>query len=120
MEFDCNVSDLQTNSFPQTRHWVEKAQRQAQDLTLQKWLDIIRGQYAPRAVESLKAGTRPPFPYADAAPAAVPSALGSAFLPKVAACHAMANLLAETFTNYLLARIPGRCRLWRVGRDRPG
>jgi hypothetical protein len=33
---------------------------------VQKWLDIIRGQYAPRAVESLKTGTQPPFPYSDA------------------------------------------------------
>ncbi len=32
---------------------------------MQKWLDIIRGQYAPKAVESLKTGTRPPFPYSD-------------------------------------------------------
>ena len=29
---------------------------------VQKWLDIIRGSYAPRAVEHLKTGTRPPFP----------------------------------------------------------
>ncbi|HEY1613518.1 MAG TPA: hypothetical protein VGF97_07510, partial [Rhizomicrobium sp.] len=32
---------------------------------VQKWLDIIRGQYAPKTVESLKTGTRPPFPYSD-------------------------------------------------------
>lgn len=32
---------------------------------VQKWLDIIRGGYAPQAVESLKTGTRPPFPYSD-------------------------------------------------------
>ena len=32
---------------------------------VQKWLDIIRGQYAPGAVDSLKTGTRPPFPYSD-------------------------------------------------------
>jgi hypothetical protein len=31
---------------------------------VQKWLDIIRGQYAPKIVEGLKAG-RPPFPYSD-------------------------------------------------------
>lgn len=29
---------------------------------VQKWLDIIRGQYVPKAVESLKTGTPPPFP----------------------------------------------------------
>jgi len=32
---------------------------------VQKWLDIIRGGYAPKAVEHLKTGTRPPFPYSD-------------------------------------------------------
>jgi hypothetical protein len=32
---------------------------------VQKWLDIIRGQHASKAVESLKTGTRPPFPYSD-------------------------------------------------------
>src|SRR4051812_2706882 len=31
---------------------------------VQKWLDIIRGQYAPNIVEGLKTG-RPPFPYSD-------------------------------------------------------
>lgn len=61
---------------------------------VQKWLDIIRGQYAPRAVESLKTGTRPPFPYSDVR--LLPYLQHSFwFLPNVAACHAMANLLAE-------------------------
>ena len=33
---------------------------------VQKWLDIIRGSYAPAQVESLKlGGKRPPFPYSD-------------------------------------------------------
>jgi hypothetical protein len=32
---------------------------------VQKWLDIIRGSYAPQVVENLKTGTRPPFPYSD-------------------------------------------------------
>jgi hypothetical protein len=61
---------------------------------VQKWLDIIRGGYAPRAVEQLKTGTRPPFPYSDVR--LLPYLQHSFwFLPKVAACHAMANLLAE-------------------------
>ena len=61
---------------------------------VQKWLDIIRGSYAPRAVESLKTGTRPPFPYSDVR--LLPYLQHSFwFLPDVAACHAMANLLAE-------------------------
>ena len=59
---------------------------------VQKWLDIIRGQYAPRTVEALKTGTRPPFPYSDER---LLPYLQHAFwfLPNVAACHAMANLL---------------------------
>jgi hypothetical protein len=61
---------------------------------VQKWLDIIRGGYAPKAVEYLKTGTRPPFPYSDVR---LLPYLQHAFwfLPNVAACHAMANLLAE-------------------------
>ncbi|MHA6643793.1 GIY-YIG nuclease family protein [Mesorhizobium sp. A623] len=61
---------------------------------VQKWLDIIRGGYAPQAVESLKTGTRPPFPYSDVR--LLPYLQHSFwFLPNVAACHAIANLLAE-------------------------
>jgi len=61
---------------------------------VQKWLDIIRGGYAPKATEYLKTGTRPPFPYSDVR--LLPYLQHSLwFLPNVAACHAMANLLAE-------------------------
>lgn len=61
---------------------------------VQKWLDIIRGSYAPRAAEWLKTGSRPPFPYSDVR--LLPYLQHSFwFLPTVAACHAMANILAE-------------------------
>ncbi|WP_322527932.1 hypothetical protein R5R73_14950 [Salinicola sp. LHM] len=61
---------------------------------VQKWLDIIRGQYLPKASDYLKTGTRPPFPYSDVR--LLPYLQHSFwFLPNVAACHAMANLLAE-------------------------
>lgn len=61
---------------------------------VQKWLDIIRGSYSPKATEYLKTGTRPPFPYSDVR--LVPYLQHSFwFLPNVAACDAMANLLAE-------------------------
>jgi hypothetical protein len=61
---------------------------------VQKWLDIIRGGYAPQSVEYLKTGTRPPFPYSDVR--LLPYLQHSFwFLPNVAACHAMANLLTE-------------------------
>jgi hypothetical protein len=60
---------------------------------VQKWLDIIRGQYAPKMIDGLKAG-KPPFPYSDAR--LLPYLQHSFwFLPDVAACHAMANLLGE-------------------------
>lgn len=57
---------------------------------VQKWLEIIRGAYMPE--EALKVGTRPPLPYSDAR--LVPWLQHSFwFLPDVAACHAMANLV---------------------------
>jgi hypothetical protein len=66
---------------------------------VQKWLDIIRGGYAQRAVEHLKTGTRPPFPYSDVR--LLPYLQHSFwFLPNVAACHAMANLLAEKHNTF--------------------
>ncbi|GAB9100529.1 GIY-YIG nuclease family protein [Bradyrhizobium diazoefficiens] len=66
---------------------------------VQKWLDIIRGQYAPKAVESLKMSTRPPFPYSDIR--LLPYLQHSFwFLPDVAACRAMANLLAEKHNTF--------------------
>jgi hypothetical protein len=66
---------------------------------VQKWLDIIRGGYAFKAVEHLKTGTRPPFPYSDVR--LLPYLQHSFwFLPNVAACHAMANLLAEKHNTY--------------------
>jgi len=61
---------------------------------VQKWLDIVRGSYAPAIVDNLKAGTRPPFPYSDVR--LLPYLQHSFwFMPNVAACHAMANLIAE-------------------------
>lgn len=61
---------------------------------VQKWLDIIRGAYLPTQVDAMRMGTRPPFPYSDAR--LLPYLQHSFwFLPDVAACEAMANLLAE-------------------------
>ncbi|MDD2810092.1 DEAD/DEAH box helicase family protein [Rhodoferax sp.] len=66
---------------------------------VQKWLDIIRGGYAAQSAELLKVGTRPPFPYSDTR---LLPYLQHAFwfLPNVAACHAMANLLAERYNTF--------------------
>lgn len=61
---------------------------------VQKWLDIIRGSYAPAQLDYLKVGQRPPFPYSDIR--LLPYLQHSFwFLPSVSACYAMANLLAE-------------------------
>jgi len=61
---------------------------------VQKWLDIIRGAHAPTTVDHLKSGTKPPFPYSDVH--LLPYLQHSFwFLPDVAACYAMRNLLQE-------------------------
>lgn len=61
---------------------------------VQKWLDIIRGQYSPTQVDYLKTGTRPPFPYSDTR--LLPYLQHSIWmLPRTASCAAMASLLAE-------------------------
>ncbi len=62
---------------------------------VQKWLDLIRGSAAETAVDDLKMGAeKPPMPFSDT------RLLGTLthtlwFLPNVASCEAMANLLAE-------------------------
>ena len=66
---------------------------------VQKWLDIIRGSHVSQTVESLKTGTRPPFPYSDVR--LLPYLQHSFwFLPNVAACHAMSNLLTEKHNTF--------------------
>jgi hypothetical protein len=66
---------------------------------VQKWLDIVRGAYAPRALDDLRAGSRPAWPYSDER--LLPYLQHSFwFLPDVAACHAMANLLAERHNTF--------------------
>jgi hypothetical protein len=88
-EFD----EFDLNAFFEAARTGNKAAFKHKD-DVQKWLDIIRGGYAARAVEHLKTGTRPPFPYSDSR--LLPYLQHSFwFLPNVAACHAMANLLAE-------------------------
>ena len=68
---------------------------------VQKWLDIIRGGYAAQSAELLKTGTRPPFPYSDIR--LLPYLQHSFwYLPNVAACQAMANLLAERHNTFWL------------------
>lgn len=78
---------------------------------VQKWLDIIRGSYLATQVDNLKLGAKkPPFPYSDVR--LLPYLNHSFwFLPSVASCHAMANLLAEKqnvfFHDYKVLRVAG-------------
>ncbi len=86
-------NEFDLNSFFEASGEGKKAQFKHKT-DVQKWLDIIRGGYAAQTVEQLKTGTRPPFPYSDVR--LLPYLQHSFwFLPNVAACHAMANLLAE-------------------------
>lgn len=63
---------------------------------VQKWLDLIRGSYLPSTVDDLKLGqnAKPVMPYSDAR---MLSVLNHTlwFLPNVASCYAMYNLLLE-------------------------
>ena len=63
---------------------------------VQKWLDLIRGSYLPSSVDDLKLGQdkRPPMPFSDTRLLNVLSHT-LWFLPNVASCQAMANLLAQ-------------------------
>lgn len=62
---------------------------------VQKWLDLIRGSFMPTSVDNLKLGAqKPPMPYSDTRLLSVLSHTFW-FLPSVAACHAMRNLLAN-------------------------
>ena len=62
---------------------------------VQKWLDLIRGSFKETAVDDLKRGAeKPPMPFSDVT---LLSTLTHTlwFLPNVASCEAMANLLAQ-------------------------
>ena len=62
---------------------------------VQKWLNLIRGSYLETSVDELKLGAeKPPMPYSDTR---LLNMLSHTlwFLPNVASCYAMANLLAQ-------------------------
>jgi hypothetical protein len=67
---------------------------------VQKWLDIIRGVYTPEQADNLRLrGQRPLVPYEDMR---LREYLQHSFwfLPKVASCQAIANLLAEPYNTF--------------------
>ncbi len=62
---------------------------------VQKWLDLIRGALAETTIDNLKLGAeKPPMPFSDARLLNVLSHTFW-FLPNVASCHAMNNLIAQ-------------------------
>ena len=67
---------------------------------VQKWLDLIRGSYLETSVDELKLGAqKPPMPYSDTR---LMSVLSHTlwFMPNVASCYAMANLLSQRQNNF--------------------
>lgn len=86
-EFDLNVFFSATGK--------EKDARFVYEDYVQKWLDLIRGSYLETSVDELKLGAeKPPMPYSDTRLLNVLSHT-LWFLPNVASCYAMANLLAQ-------------------------
>ena len=91
-EFDLNVffsAKPTEKNKPETARFVYENE-------VQKWLDLIRGSYLPSNIDDLKLGQdkRPPMPYSDTR---LLNVLTHTlwFLPNVASCFAMANLLAQ-------------------------
>lgn len=92
-EFDLNVFFSAKGKGAEARFIYENE--------VQKWLDLIRGSYMPTCVDDLKLGQdkRPPMPYSDTRLLNVLSHT-IWFLPNVASCQAMANLLDQKQNNY--------------------
>jgi len=62
---------------------------------VQKWLDLVRGGFSETTLDNLKMGAKkPPMPFSDAR---LLSILNHTFwfLPSVASCHAMKNLMSK-------------------------
>jgi hypothetical protein len=67
---------------------------------VQKWLDLIRGSYLETSLDNLKLGaSKPPMPFSDSR---LLSVLTHTFwfLPSVASCHAMRNLMAHRNNSF--------------------
>ncbi|KQC06388.1 MAG: restriction endonuclease [Candidatus Cloacimonas sp. SDB] len=62
---------------------------------VQKWLNLIRGAFQATTIDNLKMGAkRPPFPFSDVRLLGILSHTFW-FLPSVASCHAMHNLMQQ-------------------------
>ena len=96
-EFDLNVffsAKPVENNKPETSRFVYESE-------VQKWLDLIRGSYLPSNVDDMKLGQdkRPPMPYSDTR---LLNVLTHTlwFLPNVASCYAMYNLLMQRQNSF--------------------
>jgi hypothetical protein len=91
-EFDLNVF-FSANGKGKDAHFVYEDY-------VQKWLDLIRGSYLETTVDELKLGAeKPAMPYSDTRLLSVLSHT-LWFLPNVASCQAMANLLAQRQNSF--------------------
>ncbi|MBD0850516.1 DEAD/DEAH box helicase family protein [Maribacter arenosus] len=86
-EFDLNV-------FFEAKGDMENAHFVMEEF-VQKWLDLIRGSFSATTLDDLKLGAKkPPMPFSDSR---LLSILNHTFwfLPSVASCHAMKNLMLK-------------------------
>jgi len=86
-EFDLNVFFAATGEKENARFKMENE--------VQKWLDLIRGNYSETNLDNLKLGAKkPPMPFSHSE---LLSVLNHTFwfLPSVASCHAMKNLMMQ-------------------------
>ena len=89
-EFD----EFDLNTFFSAEGEKEEAKFVYED-EVQKWLDLIRGNYLETTIDNLKLGAKkPPMPYSDTR---LLSVLNHTlwFLPNISSCYAMANLLKQ-------------------------
>lgn len=86
-EFDLNVFFSADGTDKRARFKYENE--------VQKWLDLVRGGFEATTVDNLKLGAKkPPMPFSDVRLLNILSHT-LWFLPDVASCHAMRNLLAQ-------------------------
>lgn len=87
-------NEFDLNEFFSAEGKNEKAKFEYED-EVQKWLDLIRGAFLETAIDNLKLGAKkPPMPYSHAE---LLNVLNHTlwFLPSVASCFAMRNLLKQ-------------------------
>ncbi|MDC0882085.1 GIY-YIG nuclease family protein [Candidatus Marinimicrobia bacterium] len=98
-----NASNADTNFFDLNTFFSAKGELVDAEFIykedVQKWLDMIRGKYLGSDSEINKIKGRPPLPFSDPR---LRSSLQHTFwfLPNVASCYAMANLLREKHNTF--------------------